>query len=81
MLGGLSRVPGLDGDVILDADVLDVEAPTIEEDEVDEGYVLLDEDEELEKEERKTRASGRLGAGTRTSRSNPIQKNKRPAVE
>jgi DNA-directed RNA polymerase subunit beta len=61
--GGLGRVPGLGGDDILDADVLDVEAPAVEEDEVDEGYVLEDEDEELEKEEEEDEGLGPLGGG------------------
>jgi DNA-directed RNA polymerase subunit beta len=62
---GLGRVPGLGGDDILDADVLDVEAPAVEEDEVDEGYVLEDEDEdeELEKEEEEDEGLAPLGGG------------------
>ncbi len=44
-------MPGLGGDEFLDADVLDFEAPAVDEDEVDDGYVLEDADEELEKEE------------------------------
>jgi hypothetical protein len=61
--GALGRMPGLGGDDILDADVLDVEAPAVEEDEVDAGCVL--EDEELEKEEEEDEGFGPLGAGTR----------------
>ena len=61
--GGLGRVPGLGGDDILDADVLEVETPAVEEDEVDEGYVLEDEDEELEKEEEEDEGLGPLGGG------------------
>ncbi len=59
--GGLGRVRGLGGDNILDAGVLDVEAPAVEEDEGDEGYVLEDEDEELEKEEKEDEGLGPLG--------------------
>jgi hypothetical protein len=61
--GGLGRVPCLGGDDILDADVVDVEAPAVEEDEVDEGYVLEDEDEETEKEEEEDEGLGPLGGG------------------
>ncbi len=43
--GSLVRVPRLGYDDIFDADVLDVETPAVEEDEVGEGYVLEDEDE------------------------------------
>ena len=57
--GGNGRIPGL-GDDVLDADVLE-EEPPVEEDEVDEGYVLEDEDEELEKEEEEEEGLGPLG--------------------
>jgi DNA-directed RNA polymerase subunit beta len=57
--GGNGRIPGL-GDDVLDADVLE-EEPPVEEDDVDEGYVLEDEDEELEKEEEEEEGLGPLG--------------------
>jgi DNA-directed RNA polymerase subunit beta len=60
--GGLGRVPSL-GDDVLDADVLDDDAPAVEEDEIDEGYVLEDEDEELEKDEEEDEGLGPLGGG------------------
>ena len=49
------------------ADLVD-EEPAVEEDEVDDGYVLEEKDEKLEKKRKKTRVSGRLGAGTRSTR-------------
>jgi DNA-directed RNA polymerase subunit beta len=59
--GGLGRGAGL-GDDVLDADVLE-EEPPVEEDEIDEGYVLEDEDEETEKEEEEDEGLGPLGGG------------------
>jgi DNA-directed RNA polymerase subunit beta len=55
---GLGRIGGI-GDDVLDADVLE-EEPPVEEDEVDEGYVLEDEEEELEKEEEEDEGLGSL---------------------
>ena len=62
--GGLGRMGGGIGlgDDVLDADVLE-EEPAVEEEEVDEGYVLEDEDEELEKEEEEDEGLGPLGGG------------------
>jgi len=47
---GMRRIGGLGDEVLDSADLVD-EEPAVEEDEVDEGYVLEEEDEELEKEE------------------------------
>jgi DNA-directed RNA polymerase subunit beta len=55
---GLGRI-GAIGDDVLDADVLE-EEPVVEEDEVDEGYVLEDEEEDLEKEEEEDEGLGSL---------------------
>jgi DNA-directed RNA polymerase subunit beta len=60
--GGMGRIPSL-GDDVLDADVLEEDAPAVEEDEIDEGYVLEDEDEETEKEEEEDEGLGPLGGG------------------
>ncbi len=56
---GLGRIGGL-GDDVLDADVLEEEPPA-EEEEIDEGYVLEDEDEELEADEEEDEGLGSLG--------------------
>ena len=53
---------GLGGDDVLDADLVE-DAPVVEEDEIDEGYVLEEEDEELEKEEEEDEGLGPLGGG------------------
>jgi hypothetical protein len=58
---GFGRAGGL-GDDVLDADVLEDE-PAVEEEEIDEGYVLEDEDEELEKDEEEDEGLGPLGGG------------------
>jgi hypothetical protein len=50
------------GDDVLDADVLEDE-PAVEEEDIDEGYVLEDEDEELEKDEEEDEGLGPLGGG------------------
>jgi len=60
--GGMSRIGGGLGDDVLDSDVAE-EEPAVEEDEVDEGYVLEDEDAELEKEEEEEEGLGPLGGG------------------
>jgi DNA-directed RNA polymerase subunit beta len=61
--GGLGRLGGgLGGDDVLDADVLE-EEPAVEEDDVDEGYVLEDEDAETEEEEEEDEGLGPLGGG------------------
>ncbi len=60
---GMPRIGGGLGDDVLDsADLVD-EEPAVEEDEVDEGYVLEEEDEELEKEEEEDEGLGPLGGG------------------
>jgi len=56
-------VPGLGDDDILDADVLDVEAPAVEEDEVDEVTSLKTKMKKREKKRKKTRVSARLRRG------------------
>jgi hypothetical protein len=56
--GGMGRM----GEDALDADVLE-EEPPVEEEEVDEGYVLEDEDAELEEEEEEDEGLGPLGGG------------------
>jgi len=56
--GGIGRM----GEDALDADVLE-EEPPVEEEEVDEGYVLEDEDAELEEEEEEDEGLGPLGGG------------------
>ncbi|GAC1499273.1 MAG: hypothetical protein NVS1B2_22880 [Vulcanimicrobiaceae bacterium] len=61
-VGGMGRIGGLGGDDVLDADLVEDE-PAVEEDEVDEGYVLEEEDEELEKEEEEDEGLGPLGGG------------------
>jgi hypothetical protein len=58
---GFGRAGAL-GDDVLDADVLEDE-PAVEEEEIDEGYVLEDEDEELEKDEEEDEGLGPLGGG------------------
>jgi DNA-directed RNA polymerase subunit beta len=58
---GLGRIGG-GGDDVLDADVLE-EEPVVEEEEVDEGYVLEDEDAETEEEEEEDEGLGPLGGG------------------
>jgi len=60
--GDLGRIGGLGGDDVLDADVLE-EEPVVEEEDVDEGYVLEEEDEELEKDEEEDEGLGPLGGG------------------
>jgi DNA-directed RNA polymerase subunit beta len=61
--GGLGRLgAGIGGDDVLDADVLE-EEPAVEEDDVDEGYVLEDEDAETEEEEEEDEGLGPLGGG------------------
>ena len=61
--GGMGRMGGgLGGDDVLDADVLE-EEPVVEEEEVDEGYVLEDEDSETEEEEEEDEGLGPLGGG------------------
>lgn len=62
----MPRIDGLGDDVLDSADLVD-EEPAVEEDEVDEGYVLEEEDEELEKKTKKTRVSGRSVAATKTT--------------
>jgi len=59
---GMPRIGGLGDDVLDSADLVD-EEPAVEEDEVDEGYVLEEEDEELEKEEEEDEGLGPLGGG------------------
>ena len=59
--GAFGRPGGL-GDDVLDADVLE-EEPAVEEEEIDEGYVLEDEDEEVEKDEEEDEGLGPLGGG------------------
>ena len=44
------------------ADLVD-EEPAVADDEVDEGYVPKEEDEELEKEDEEDEGPGRLGGG------------------
>ncbi len=61
-VGGMGRIGGLGGDDVLDAELVDDE-PAVEEDEVDEGYVLEEEDEELEKDEEEDEGLGPLGGG------------------
>ena len=61
-VGGMGRLGGLGGDDVLDADLVE-DAPVVEEDEIDEGYVLEEEDEELEKEEEEDEGLGPLGGG------------------
>ena len=58
----MTRIGGLGDDVLDSADIVD-EEPTVEKDEVDEGYVLKEEDEELEKEEEEDEGLGPLGGG------------------
>jgi hypothetical protein len=60
--GGMGRMGGLGAEDVLDADVLE-EEPAVEEEEVDEGYVLEDEDAELEEEEEEDEGLGPLGGG------------------
>jgi DNA-directed RNA polymerase subunit beta len=60
---GLGRLGGgIGGDDVLDADVLE-EEPAVEEEDVDEGYVLEDEDAETEEEEEEDEGLGPLGGG------------------
>ena len=59
---GMPRIGGMGDDVLDSADLVD-EEPAVEEDEVDEGYVLEEEDEELEKEEEEDEGLGPLGGG------------------
>ena len=56
---GMPRIGGLGDDVLDSADLVD-EEPAVEEDEVDEGYVLEEQDEEPEKEDE---SLGPLGGG------------------
>jgi hypothetical protein len=58
--GGLGRLGGGMGEDVLDSDLVE-EEPAVEEEEVDEGYVLEDEDEEQEKEEEEDEGLGSLG--------------------
>ena len=48
---------------MLDADVLEDEAPPAEEEGLDEGYVLEDEDTEVEEDEEEDEGLGPLGGG------------------
>ncbi len=59
----IARVGGGLGDDVLDADVLDDEAPPAEEEGLDEGYVLEDEDTEVEEDEEEDEGLGPLGGG------------------
>jgi len=58
--GGLGGMRGALGEDVLDSDLVE-EEPPVEEEELDEGYVLEDEDEELEKEEEEDEGLGSLG--------------------
>ena len=58
----MPRIGGLGDDVLDSADLVD-EEPAVEEDEVDEGYALEEEDEELEKEEKEDEGLGPLRGG------------------
>jgi len=60
--GGLGRIGGGLGDDVLDADLVE-EEPAVEEEEVDEGYVLEDEEAETEEEEEEDEGLGPLGGG------------------
>jgi len=59
----IARVGGGLGDDVLDADVLEDEAPPAEEEGLDEGYVLEDEDTEVEEDEEEDEGLGPLGGG------------------
>ena len=58
----MPRIGGLGDEVLDSADLVD-EEPGVEEDDVDESYVLEEEDEELEKEEEEDEGLGPLGRG------------------
>ena len=58
----MPRIGGLGDEVLDSADLVD-EEPGVEEDDVDESYVLEEEDEELEKEEEEDEGLGPLGGG------------------
>jgi hypothetical protein len=58
---GIACIGGL-GDDVLDADVIE-EEPAVEEEDLDEGYVLEDEDAETEEDEEEDEGLGPLGGG------------------